>query len=109
MEKKIRPFKERKFFLFSVELLLFSISFFFQPSDTRMSSEETLTKHLKMLVNESIISLLLKLHAQLSGSPDSYVMGRQAAEGMLDSRIGDGPFFVAKVLDRIALLDERCR
>lgn len=62
-----------------------------------------------MHVNESIISLLLKLHAQLSGVPDSYVLGQQTSEGLLDSRIGDGPFFVAKVLDRIAGLDERCR
>ncbi|KAL0268005.1 UNVERIFIED_CONTAM: hypothetical protein PYX00_010107 [Menopon gallinae] len=68
-----------------------------------------LVTHVSMQVNESIISLLLKLHAQLSGTPDSYVPGQQTAEGLLDSRIGDGPFFIAKVLDRIASLDERCR
>lgn len=68
-----------------------------------------LITHVSMEVNESIISLLLKLHAKLSGTPDSYVPGQQTAEGLLDSRIGDGPFFIAKVLDRIASLDERCR
>lgn len=60
-------------------------------------------------INESIISLLLKLHAQLSGLPDSYIIGQQTSEGLLDSRIGDGPFFISKILDRIASLDEICR
>lgn len=61
------------------------------------------------MLQESIISLLLKLHSVLSGRPDSYVLGQHRALGLLDSRIGDGPFFVAKVLDRIAELDDACR
>ena len=52
-------------------------------------------------VNESIISLLLKLHAKLSGKPDSYVMSELEEV----TRFGDGPFFVKNLLDKIAQLD----
>ncbi|XP_069676263.1 E3 ubiquitin-protein ligase Ubr3 isoform X3 [Periplaneta americana] len=71
-------------------------------------------------VNESIISLLLKLHSHLSGNPDSYnpdetnntsSSGNSSTSSneSADSRIGDGPFFVAKLLRRIAALDSHCR
>lgn len=57
--------------------------------------------------NESIISLLLKLHSHLSGNPDSF--NPEEPETERDSRIGDGPFFVGKVLYRIVELDSFCR
>ncbi|KAJ9584382.1 hypothetical protein L9F63_021276, partial [Diploptera punctata] len=60
-------------------------------------------------VNESIISLLLRLHSHLSGTPDSYNPEESCGSEGLDSRIGDGPFFVAKLLARIAALDSLCR
>lgn len=68
-------------------------------------------------VGESIISLLLKLHSQLSGVPDSYnpdqvnqmeneagssSSSSSAAPPPLESRIGDGPFFISKLLKRMA-------
>lgn len=59
-------------------------------------------------INESIISLLLKLHSQLSGNPDSYnpdELESRAAQDM----IGDGPFYIAKLLDKIYQLDHACR
>ncbi len=58
-------------------------------------------------VNESIITLLLQLHSKYSNRPDSYVPQRQAQDH-LDSRIGDGSFFIEKVLDKICNLDQAC-
>lgn len=65
---------------------------------------------------ESIISLLLKLHSQLSGVPDSWnpeeppVSTSEPSSSTTlpsaESRIGDGPFFIGNVLRRISNLDE---
>lgn len=67
----------------------------------------------KVEVNESIISLLLKLHSHLSGNPDSYNPDEPSSSSnfdpSIDSRIGDGPYFVAKLLQRISALDSLCR
>lgn len=71
-------------------------------------------------VGESIISLLLKLHSQLSGIPDSYnpepILENEAGSSMDtsgpledESRIGDGPFFISLLLNKIANLDPLCR
>lgn len=76
-------------------------------------------------VGESIISLLLKLHSQLSGVPDSYNPEQSAISdneagssscnafasqsSLSDSRIGDGPFFISQLLRKIADLDPMCR
>ncbi|XP_043683976.1 E3 ubiquitin-protein ligase Ubr3 isoform X1 [Vespula pensylvanica] len=70
-------------------------------------------------VGESIISLLLKLHSQLSGVPDSYnpdqsVMvdseaSSSTAAPAKESRIGDGPFFISQLLKKIANLDPMCK
>ncbi|XP_076228505.1 ubr3 ubiquitin ligase isoform X4 [Nomia melanderi] len=70
-------------------------------------------------VGESIISLLLKLHSQLSGVPDSYnpqqsvasdnEPGSSSAATQKESRIGDGPFFIAQLLNKIANLDPMCK
>jgi E3 ubiquitin-protein ligase UBR3 len=71
-------------------------------------------------VGESIISLLLKLHSQLSGVPDSYnpeeSLEAEAGSSMdtstsssTESRIGDGPFFISQLLKKIANLDPMCR
>ncbi|XP_025832184.1 E3 ubiquitin-protein ligase Ubr3 isoform X1 [Agrilus planipennis] len=63
-------------------------------------------------INESIISLLLKLHSQLSGIPDSYNPEEvEASSSTSDSFgvIGDGPFFVTKLLQKISALDSTCK
>ena len=81
-------------------------------------------------IDESIISLLLKLHSQLSAVPDSYnpepISQPKSCEMEVDpgssnaesssaeatapeSRIGDGPFFIGKLLNKIAKLDPMCR
>lgn len=71
-----------------------------------------------MSVNESIISLLLKLHSNLTETPDSfnpYDVERKAAqasgstEDQANDYIGDGPFFVGKLLTHIMALDPMCR
>lgn len=57
------------------------------------SSTASLT-HSSVSVNESILSLLLRLHSKLSNEPDSY------RPGPVDpSRIGDGPHFIRRVLN----------
>ncbi|XP_053987373.1 E3 ubiquitin-protein ligase Ubr3 [Hylaeus volcanicus] len=71
-------------------------------------------------VGESIISLLLRLHSQLSGVPDSYnpdqsatadneASSSSAAAQPKESRIGDGPYFIAQLLNKIANLDPMCK
>ena len=70
-------------------------------------------------LGESIISLLLKLHSQLSGVPDSYYPESQAmneaeatssnAEPAKECRIGDGPYFISQLLRKISNLDPMCR
>ena len=65
-------------------------------------------------VNESIVTLLLRLHSKLSCRPDSYVPKSHrigtvsATEEYAQSRIGDGAFFIEKVLDKICRLDDSC-
>ena len=64
-------------------------------------------------VNESIVTLLLRLHSKYSGRPDSYVPkyqrhGVSVTEDYHQSRIGDGCFFIEKVLDKIGDFDEAC-
>ena len=69
-------------------------------------------------INESIISLLLKLHSKLSGKPDSYSplterrkdpkLAASCSQTYRDCRIGDGCFFIEKVLDKICDLDVAC-
>ncbi|CAK9812220.1 E3 ubiquitin-protein ligase UBR3 [Anthophora quadrimaculata] len=70
-------------------------------------------------VDESIITLLLKLHSQLSGVPDSYnpeqsamsdnEAGSSSTVEPAESRIGDGPFFIGQLLNKIANLDPMCK
>ncbi|RVE45885.1 hypothetical protein evm_009484 [Chilo suppressalis] len=57
-------------------------------------------------VNESIISLLMKLHSQLSGKLDSFSLEETPPEN--DEPIGDGPYFIGQVLRALAQLDARC-
>lgn len=57
-------------------------------------------------VEESIISLLIKLHSKLSGKPNSY---RPNFSNTNDSRIGDGPFFIAKLLNKLGRYDASVR
>ena len=64
-------------------------------------------------VNESIISILLKLHSKYSRRPDSYVplperSGFSVSPEYRKSRVGDACFFIEKVLDLICELDEAC-
>ncbi|XP_015603280.1 E3 ubiquitin-protein ligase Ubr3 isoform X2 [Cephus cinctus] len=71
-------------------------------------------------VGESIISLLLKLHSQLSGVPDSYnpdqptqmeneAGSSSSSASTYEPRIGDGPFFISQLLKKIANLDLACK
>lgn len=57
---------------------------------------------------DSIISLLLKLHSQLSRAPNSFDPNSELTNPS-ESRIGDGPFFVGNLLKRIAILDPMCK
>lgn len=78
-------------------------------------------------INESILSLLLKLHSQLSGSLDSFSLDENnetamdydqneagpstrpdTSQNTSESRIGDGPFFIGNLLRKIAKADSLC-
>ena len=64
-------------------------------------------------VNENIVTLLLRLHSKYSESSDSYVPkyqrhGISVTEDYLQSRIGNGCFFIEKVLDKIGDFDKAC-
>lgn len=80
-----------------------------------------------VLIDESILSLLLKLHSALSGTLDSFSLDDHYEEEMEDdhsdgeepgpsspaikvseSRIGDGPHFIGNLLKKIALMDASC-
>lgn len=58
-------------------------------------------------VNETIISLLLKLHSHLSGIPDSYNTEEEEDENgaTMEAPIGDGPYFIGKLLRKMSLAD----
>lgn len=82
-----------------------------------------------IVIEESILSLLLKLHSQLSGSLDSFSLTEGSAESdaamdydreeagpstrpdssqnivVSESRIGDGPYFIGNLLKKIAKSD----
>ena len=63
-------------------------------------------------INESIISLLLKLHSQLTGLPDSYNSDDAEActsQASQEKLFGDGTFYVGKVLRKIAEIDNSCK
>lgn len=80
-----------------------------EPSSNQIQEEVSSEKCL--LVNESIISLLLKLHSQLSGRLDSFSLddASEADEvGEDQAPIGDGPHFIGLVLRQLARLDPRC-
>lgn len=77
-------------------------------------------KYKAVYVGESIISLLLKLHSTLSGTPDSFDLNSAEPPPPVpvpnspphpgsESRIGDGPFFISKLLYKIAKVDPMCR
>ena len=69
-------------------------------------------------INDSIVSLLVKLHSKLSGKPDSYTpmverranpaLANTTTQQYKESRIGDGCFFIEKVLDKICDVDVAC-
>lgn len=69
-------------------------------------------------INDSIVSLLVKLHSKLSGRPNSYTplsermlkpdMKATTTPEYKSSRIGDGCFFIEKVLDNICSIDIAC-
>lgn len=78
-----------------------------------------------LVMEESILSLLLKLHSQLSGTLDSFSLEDEltvegsdeemdapttssATAAQLGSRIGDGPYFIGILLRKIARTDEAC-
>ncbi|XP_077515931.1 ubr3 ubiquitin ligase isoform X2 [Amblyomma americanum] len=60
-------------------------------------------------VNESLVSLLLKLHSKLSGRVDSYHLPDRDQAGPTpeqqeQNRVGDGPHFVGLLLDKLVRL-----
>lgn len=55
-------------------------------------------------IDESILSLLLKLHSKLSNRKDSFKTSREHLNQYnFDSRIGDGPYFIGCLLKKFIL------
>lgn len=77
-------------------------------TDMKLFSSSSMSDVKIFNANESIISLLLRIHSKLSGYQDSF-QPDSVKEKELDVRIGDGATFVGKVLTRIMMLDESCR
>lgn len=68
-------------------------------------------KSVPMKVEENMLSLLIKLHAKLAGKKNSYVpesIRGKTSEASHTSRIGDGVFFVGKLLDNICRKSKDC-
>lgn len=77
------------------------------------STFDSTKKNAVINVNESIITLLLKLHSKYSGKKDSYVpifqrKGFSVEKEYRESRVGDACFFIEKVLDLICEFDSLC-
>ncbi|XP_022907951.1 E3 ubiquitin-protein ligase Ubr3 [Onthophagus taurus] len=81
------------------------------PYRRRQNVENATVNPPTVRVDESIISLLLKLHSQLSGSLDSFHPEDVTDETLAgdENMYGDGPFYVAKLLKRIWNLDDDCK
>ncbi|CAG9786509.1 unnamed protein product [Diatraea saccharalis] len=77
-----------------------------QPSTSAQVQVHNQQSDESIPVNESIISLLMKLHSQLSGKLDSFSLEEAPPE--TDEPIGDGPYFIGQVLRALAQLDVRC-
>ncbi|CAH1789984.1 unnamed protein product, partial [Owenia fusiformis] len=66
-----------------------------------VSTDDTEIQPTIIAVNETIISLLIKLHSKLSGNPGSY----QYRPDKPCAKFGDGPIVIARVLDTIGDAD----
>lgn len=68
----------------------------------------------RICIRESVISLLLRLHSRFNGNNDTYKIPSDndhmsVGNTLDDGRVGDGAFWVGKVLDKLCLLDRRVR
>ncbi|CAH0564545.1 unnamed protein product [Brassicogethes aeneus] len=83
------------------------------PIRKRLPVENSSSNPPCIKMNESIISLLLKLHSQLSGAPDSFNLEEEDESGGEETEeappIGDGPYYIGKLLRKIAKVDSNCR
>ena len=82
-----------------------------KPSDRKYESKGVSTEVMKPIpvhVDESIISLLLKHHNKMTGKRGSYVplsmCTRQASQG----KIGDGPYYLGCILDKLSQGSPEC-
>ena len=62
-----------------------------------------------MKINENMISLLLKCHSHLSGRLDSFQFNDEHHFIDYSSSIGDGPYFIGRLLEKIGEKDPICR
>lgn len=81
----------------------------FPHSYDRSVPEPSSYKETEVQVNESLISLLIKLHNKLSDKEGSYIP-LTTRGGTIDpsNHVGGGPFFVGRLLDSICAKSGRC-
>ena len=78
------------------------------PQFENKGVETEKAQHTILPINESIISLLFKLHAKLSGKEGQYVPLSRSNRSISDAPIGDGPHFVGRVLDKLSHQSTSC-
>ena len=71
-----------------------------------MSTEQS--RYLHIPINESIISILFKLHSKMTGKSSSYVPISVSGRTVSDSDIGEGSHFVQRLLDKLCQQSMDC-
>lgn len=67
------------------------------------------TKLKEVEVNESVVSMLIKLHNKLSDKEGSYVpLTIRCGTIDLSDMVGGGPFFVGRLLDTLSVKSNKC-
>ncbi|XP_067935363.1 E3 ubiquitin-protein ligase UBR3-like [Watersipora subatra] len=73
------------------------------------SSNTSLSRDVDVTLSESLVSLLMKLHNRLSDKEGSYVpISISKRKPDYSTLVGDGPFFVGRVLDTLSSKSTKC-
>ncbi|XP_077978171.1 E3 ubiquitin-protein ligase UBR3-like [Glandiceps talaboti] len=81
------------------------------PRSTSRTSSNAVTPPMTEVieVNESILSLLVKLHSKLSGKENSYKPPSKQTKDKIESmRVGDGAYYIKLFLDKVSNLSPEC-
>ncbi|XP_060602002.1 E3 ubiquitin-protein ligase UBR3-like, partial [Ruditapes philippinarum] len=71
-----------------------------------ISTEAPKTQHIP--VNESLLTILFKLHAKMAGKGNLYVPASVSAKTSQDTSVGDGAHFINRLLDKLCTKNRDC-